>query len=97
MTANICHAISEKKSPRPRRANPGRGGNRSRSTSIQHRGRDQQPKRQSLAVADGRLAVGTIVSVGATRWRAVDFQGRDIGVFDSLREAVAALPARGES
>jgi hypothetical protein len=60
------------------------------------RTRTPQPKRQSLAIADGRLAAGTIVPVGATRWRAIDYQGRVVGIYGSLCQAVAALPQRGE-
>src|SRR5262245_35725971 len=52
--------------------------------------------RKTYAVADGQIAVGCVVPVGASRWRAIDHQGRGRGIFKTLKQAVRALPTRGE-
>jgi hypothetical protein len=54
----------------------------------------REPGRKTYAVADGRVTVGCVVPVGSSRCRALDHQGRGIGIFKTLKEAIAALPQR---
>lgn len=51
-------------------------------------------KRRTYAVADGQVAVGCVVPVGASRWRAIDQQGQGLGIFKTLRAAIRRLRRR---
>jgi len=54
----------------------------------------QPPPCKPYAVAGGCVAAGVVIPCGgATRWRAVNAQGGEVGIFGSLQEAVAALPS----
>jgi hypothetical protein len=48
--------------------------------------------RKCFAIADGRTAVGVVIAHGA-RWLARDAKGRDVGIYDTVEQAIAALPA----
>src|SRR5262245_3239186 len=65
----------------------------SRKTQARKRRYAREPGGESYAVADGRVTVGCVVPVGATRWRAIDREGRGLGIFKTLKQAIRALPS----
>jgi len=86
-----------------RHKNKRRARGRSAALKVTARGgylsptsREPQAKRKTYAVADGQIAVGCVVLVGSSCWRAIDHLGRGIGIFKTLKQAVRALPPRGE-
>ena len=56
--------------------------------------RSARPTQAHFAVADGRVAAGTIQVVGET-FVAIDTTGTEVGRFPTLREAARALPNGG--
>jgi hypothetical protein len=87
--------------PDPETRSPARAGHQgeaktrspeaTKSYAIQSQ--ETSSKRRSFTVTDGTALAGHVVEYVELRFKATDPSGKTIGVFSSLKEAMAALPS----
>ena len=57
--------------------------------------RTRPPHRKPVSVTDGTITVGICKPYGWRQWRAFTADGIEVGIFDDLKTAMAAMPEKG--